>query len=177
LCHGDIAQVDGQDRALASRGLCLAKNVRYEYNTAHARSGQIRFPFRPARGRVRRYVMSKSTSAQLSESAGFLGGLLQQIRLGLRLYRDSRVPGWVKLIPVAGLLYFFSPIDLIPDLALPGLGEVDDVVLLLLALKMFVDLAPLRVVQEHMEDLFGRQREPSSDSYIEVPYEIVDGDE
>ncbi|MGD2040185.1 MAG: DUF1232 domain-containing protein [Anaerolineae bacterium] len=121
--------------------------------------------------------MSKSTSAQLSESAGFLGGLLQQIRLGWRLYRDSRVPGWVKLIPVAGVLYFLSPIDLIPDLALPGLGEVDDVVLLLLALKMFVDLAPLRIVQEHMEDLFGRQREPSSDSYIEVPYEIVNGDE
>ena len=121
--------------------------------------------------------MSKSTSSQLSEKAGFLGGVVKQIRLGWRLYNDGRVPGWVKLIPVAGLLYFLSPIDLIPDLALPGLGEVDDVVLLLLALKMFVDLAPIGVVQEHMEELFGRQREPSPDSYIEVPYEILDGDE
>jgi len=73
--------------------------------------------------------MSKFTpSSELNETAGFLGGLVKQSRLAWRLLRDGRVPGWVKMIPFAGLLYFLSPIDLIPDMAIPGLGEIDDVV-------------------------------------------------
>ena len=121
-----------------------------------------------------------SSSADLQETAGFLGGLVRQGRLAWRLLNDGRVPGWIKLIPFAALIYFFSPIDLIPDLMLPGLGEVDDVVLLLLALKMFVDLAPSGVVSEHLNDLLGRRSraytasERASDSYIEAPYRVLD---
>jgi len=105
--------------------------------------------------------------------------LITQIRLGWRLWRDSRVPGWVKLIPIAGLLYFLSPIDLIPDLMLPGLGEVDDLVVLLLALKMFLDFSPQAVVREHVEQLLGRSaRQPSAAestaSAIDVPYRVLD---
>jgi uncharacterized membrane protein YkvA (DUF1232 family) len=96
------------------------------------------------------------------------------------LWNDGRVPGWVKLIPIAGLLYFLSPIDLIPDLMLPGLGEVDDIVVLILALKMFLDLSPPGVVREHLEELLGKQRaarptdKPSSDSYVDASYRILD---
>ena len=90
------------------------------------------------------------------------------------------MPGWVKLVPVAGLLYLISPIDLIPDLMLPGLGEVDDIVLLLLALKMFVDLSPPGIVREHLEDLFGvakgarPDQGPSSGPTIDASYRILD---
>jgi uncharacterized membrane protein YkvA (DUF1232 family) len=124
--------------------------------------------------------VSKPSSSDLQETAGFLGGMVRQARLAWRLLNDGRVPGWVKLVPVAGLLYFLSPIDLIPDLMLPGLGEVDDLVILLLALKMFVDLAPQGVVREHLADLLGRRgpahpaEDLSSDSYIEVPYRVLD---
>jgi uncharacterized membrane protein YkvA (DUF1232 family) len=120
--------------------------------------------------------MSKSASSDLRESAGFLGGIIKQIRLAWRLYQDGRVSGWVKLIPVAGLLYFLSPIDLLPDLMLPGLGEVDDIVLLLLALKMFVDFSPPGIVREHLQDLFGTTKEaPRNDQqYIDVPYRVMD---
>ena len=125
--------------------------------------------------------MSKfSKSSDLQETAGFLGGLVRQGRLAWRLLNDGRVPGWVKLIPVAGLLYFLSPIDLIPDLMLPGLGEVDDVVILMLALKMFVDLAPAGIVKEHLNDLLGGRgrayaaNEPNPDPYIEAPYRVLD---
>jgi uncharacterized membrane protein YkvA (DUF1232 family) len=125
----------------------------------------------------------QKTSSQLRESAGFLGGLVQQIRLGWRLFNDSRVPGWVKLIPVAGLLYFLSPIDLIPEFALPGLGEVDDIVLLLLALKMLVDLSPPGIVREHLEELFGKRTgsqsaaDPSPETYIDASYRVLDREE
>lgn len=125
--------------------------------------------------------MSKPSTSDLQETAGFLGGLVKQARLAWRLWNDGRVPGWVKMIPVAGLLYLLSPIDLIPDLALPGLGEIDDIVLLLLALKMFVDLSPAGVVREHLEALFGGQDTPPTqdgsppDSYIDAPYRVLNG--
>ncbi len=122
--------------------------------------------------------MSKSPS-DLRQTAGFLGGLLKQAQLGWRLLNDSRVPGWLKMIPAAGLLYLLSPIDLIPDLMLPGLGEVDDIVVLLLALKMLVDMSPPGVVREHVEDLLGRREggrdaEPPSETYIDAPYRVLD---
>ena len=125
--------------------------------------------------------MSRFTpSSELNETAGFLGGLVKQSRLAWRLLRDSRVPGWVKMIPFAGLLYFLSPIDLIPDMAIPGLGEIDDLVVLLLALKMFVDLSPTSIVREHLEDLFGSPRttrqptEPATPTTIEGSYRVLD---
>jgi uncharacterized membrane protein YkvA (DUF1232 family) len=126
--------------------------------------------------------MSKSSS-DLQETAGFLGGLVKQARLAWRLLNDGRVPGWVKMIPVAGLVYFLSPIDLIPDLMLPGLGEIDDVVILLLALKVFVDLSPPGIVREHLEDLWGRRtrtpsdQPPADSNYIDAPYRVLDPDE
>ena len=125
--------------------------------------------------------MSKFTpSSELNETAGFLGGLVKQGRLAWRLLRDGRVPGWVKMVPFAALLYFLSPIDLIPDMALPGLGEIDDLVILLLALKMFVDLSPTSIVREHLEDLFGMPRnvsqptEPSTPATIDGSYRVLD---
>jgi uncharacterized membrane protein YkvA (DUF1232 family) len=125
--------------------------------------------------------MRKSTPlSDLSEPTGPAGGLIKQVRLAWRLWNDGRVPGWIKLIPVAGLLYLLSPIDLIPDLMLPGVGEIDDVVLLLLALKAFVDLSPPGVVREHLEALTGKRRRPrgsgseTAGSYIDVPYRVLD---
>ena len=125
----------------------------------------------------------QKTSTELNESAGFLGGLIQQVRLGWRLFNDGRVPGWVKFIPIAGFLYFLSPIDLIPDFALPGLGEVDDIVLLLLALKMLVDLSPPGIVREHLDDLFGKHAgsrstsDPAAEAYIDASYRVLDREE
>lgn len=124
-----------------------------------------------------------SSESELQETAGFAGGLFRQARLGWRLLRDGRVPGWVKMIPFAALIYFLSPIDLIPDWLLPGLGEVDDVVVILLALKVFVDLSPPGVVREHLQDLIGRKEsvytdsEPSTGPTIDATYRILDQDE
>jgi uncharacterized membrane protein YkvA (DUF1232 family) len=120
--------------------------------------------------------------ADLQDNAGSLGGLIRQLRLAWRLWKDGRVPTWVKLIPVAGLVYLISPIDLVPDLMFPGLGEVDDIVLLLLALKMFVDFSPPAVVREHLQALLGKKRqERTTDSApsaptIEASYRILGED-
>ncbi len=50
-------------------------------------------------------------------------------------------------MPLATLVYLFLPVDLLPDPVL-GLGQVDDLVLILLGLKMFVSLCPPDVVAE-----------------------------
>lgn len=67
--------------------------------------------------------------------------LTNQVRLLLDLiddywegrYRDVR---WYSLaIAVAAALYFLSPSDLIPD-TLPGIGHIDDVLIMALALRV-----------------------------------------
>jgi uncharacterized membrane protein YkvA (DUF1232 family) len=124
--------------------------------------------------------VSKSSGTELQDTAGFLGGLVRQARLGWRLLRDSRVPTWAKAIPFAAFLYLLSPIDFVPDWVLPGLGEVDDVVMILLALKVFVDLSPPGIVREHLNDLVGRHdrppatEEPVAGPTIDAPYRVLD---
>ena len=163
--------------------MVLAKTVAHEYNTARARYSQIRLPFRPACERVGRMYMTKSSSlTDLQESTGFFDGLVKQVRLAWRVLKDQRVPAWVKLIPVAGLIYLLSPIDLIPDMMLPGLGELDDVAVLILAVKLFLDMSPAGVVSEHIENLFGQGTSTSSDSstseaYIDASYRVMDSEE
>jgi uncharacterized membrane protein YkvA (DUF1232 family) len=123
---------------------------------------------------------NSSPSSELRETAGFIDGMIRQSRLVWRLWRDGRVPGWIKLIPFAGLVYLLSPIDLIPDLMLPGLGQLDDLAIVLLAVKMFVDLSPPGIVREHLEEMLGRQGGSSgpdartSEPYIDAPYRIID---
>jgi uncharacterized membrane protein YkvA (DUF1232 family) len=114
--------------------------------------------------------------SDVAKTAGFFGNLVDQARLTWRLFNDRRVSGWVKLIPIAGLVYLLSPIDLLPDLLLPGLGELDDLTIILVSLKMFVDLAPPEIVREHLNNLRRRvaKRQPSSEPYIDVPYHVVD---
>jgi uncharacterized membrane protein YkvA (DUF1232 family) len=117
-------------------------------------------------------------SPDLPRDAGFWSNLARQLNLIWRLFKDRRVSGWLKLIPIAGLVYLLSPIDLLPDFMLPGLGELDDITVILLSLKMFVDLAPPDLVREHLQKLMGRvgDRQPSSDSYIDASYHVL-GDE
>ena len=79
---------------------------------------------------------------------------LFRARLILRLIRDRRVPWYIKLIPVGGLLYVLFPFDLIPDLAI-GFGQIDDVGIFLGSLWLFEELCPADVVKEHWDDLMG----------------------
>jgi uncharacterized membrane protein YkvA (DUF1232 family) len=71
------------------------------------------------------------------------------VRLYWRLFRDRRVSVFPKALLVLTAVYVISPIDVIPD-ALPILGQIDDLVLLLAACKAFMYLCPRSVVQEHV---------------------------
>lgn len=70
-----------------------------------------------------------------------LRSLLPKVRLVARLWREPRVPVIYKVIPVLALLYLISPIDAIPDF-IPGLGQLDDLGVVLLAMELFLRLCP-----------------------------------
>jgi uncharacterized membrane protein YkvA (DUF1232 family) len=78
---------------------------------------------------------------------------MMRVKLIWRLMRDGRVSGWLKLIPVAGLLYLVMPIDIIADIALPLVGQVDDAAVLWLASYMFLELVPPEIVMQHVKAL------------------------
>lgn len=85
--------------------------------------------------------------------------LVRQARLTWRLLWDSRVPWWAKLVPIGVMAYVISPVDLVPGALFPGFGQLDDVAVLLLGAKLFVELSPPDVVREHLRALGARIKE------------------
>lgn len=111
-------------------------------------------------------------------AGNLLRDLIQQLRLAYALLWDRRVPAWTKLIPVAALAYLLLPLDVIPDFA-PVLGQLDDLAVVMLGLRTFLDLAPPAVVHEHLLALAApaaRAPAPAADSGPARPDEdVVDG--
>ena len=78
------------------------------------------------------------------------------VRLYWRLLQDARVSIWPKALLVAALGYVLLPFDLIPDF-IPGLGQIDDVVIVIAAARWFLERCPLDVVREHARALDARR--------------------
>jgi len=86
---------------------------------------------------------------------GILKEFLKQAKLVGRLIGDRRVNGLLKLIPIASIIYLVSPIDLVPGLAVPVLGVLDDAAVVWIGTTLFIELCPADVVQEHRDALDG----------------------
>jgi len=99
----------------------------------------------------------------------------RQGRLAWRLFWDSRVPSWTKVIPPAALAYVIFPMDIIPDVAL-GLGQLDDLAVVLLGLKLFIEVAPPDVVREHLRSLGARIEEWRVVEEEGEPPVVIDGE-
>ena len=79
--------------------------------------------------------------------------LIQTARLGWRLLQDPRVPAWIKIgVPLLVILYFVFPIDILPDF-IPGLGQLDDIGVVLLGINLIARLSPDAIVEEHKRNL------------------------
>jgi uncharacterized membrane protein YkvA (DUF1232 family) len=70
------------------------------------------------------------------------------LRLLWGLITDGRVAVLDKLLVAGAIAYIVTPIDLIPDF-IPFLGEVDDVYLLVLAVRRLMQNAGRTVLQSH----------------------------
>ena len=96
----------------------------------------------------------KSPSAKLKD-VGFLGELWQQVRLVFYLIKDREVPIYLKVLPLVGVLYTLFPIDIITDVV-PVLGQLDDLTILLIGAKVFIEMAPPQVVARYMDQMNSR---------------------
>jgi uncharacterized membrane protein YkvA (DUF1232 family) len=109
-------------------------------------------PWRAATARAAEYLegerdlgaLLRRVNAQL-ESAPFVGDVLDDVRTMVRLvraytagrYRDVAVED--LLLIVSGLVYFVSPLDLIPDV-IAGVGLLDDLAVLGFVLRSVPDV-------------------------------------
>ena len=79
---------------------------------------------------------------------GYIAELPRFLRLLWGLITDARVSMVDKLLVAGAIAYIVTPIDLIPDF-IPFLGEVDDVYLLVLALRRLMQNAGRTVLLAH----------------------------
>jgi len=107
--------------------------------------------------------MKQSNPQSSGRGPGWLAQWLSNLRLAWRLLRDPQVPLWTRLIPIAAVAYILFPLDFIPDWML-GPGQVDDLGLFLLGVRLLIDLAPRQIVQRHLSQM----------SSIEGTYRVVE---
>ncbi|HEU4759303.1 MAG TPA: DUF1232 domain-containing protein [Dehalococcoidia bacterium] len=100
------------------------------------------------RRRIQRFVREEDSPARA------VLGLPWRSRPALfwRLLRDGRVPLPAKLVLPGVALYLAMPLDPIPDF-IPVIGYLDDLLVLMLGLWLFLRLCPAEVFQEHVERL------------------------
>ena len=94
---------------------------------------------------------------------------IYHLKLTWRLFRDSRVPGWVKLTIFMPFIYLVWPIDFIPDF-IPLLGQIDDLGVFVVGFRLFYTFAPAYLVQEHRERLDAEARGEKPPTVIDAPY-------
>lgn len=121
-------------------------------------------------------------SSDPARPPGFWAGLIRHFRLAWRLLWDPRVPAWTKFVPFAAFLYIISPIDFLPDWFL-GLGQLDDLGVLLAGVRLFTALSPADVVLQHLEAMgfavsqwrvVEEEASALEDEVIDAEYEVRD---
>lgn len=116
----------------------------------------------------------KPDKLTVSSNNGMLRDLMLRLKLILRLMGDNRVNPFIKLLPVASLVYLVFPFDLIS--VIPGVSALDDLAIVSMGAYMFIELCPPDVVQEHMQKLSSNMEAVDSlDDIVDV--EAVDIDE
>ena len=88
-------------------------------------------------------------------SPGFWMNLVNSFRIAWRLMWDNQVPMGAKIVPILTILYVLSPIDLVPDVIV-GLGQLDDLAILLLGVQLFIAVSPKDVVERIRAEIEGR---------------------
>jgi uncharacterized membrane protein YkvA (DUF1232 family) len=121
--------------------------------SAHSRATQSdSTQSRSGRSHVTRSASTSSSTRTRARNRrtvlGAIGQLPNFLRLLYGLLTDSRVDPVDKLLVGAAIGYVVMPIDLIPDF-IPFIGEVDDVFVLMLAIRRLMQNAGRTVLMDH----------------------------
>ncbi len=66
---------------------------------------------------------------------------------------DAKTPLWPKILVAAVIAYLIYPLDLVPDMLMPGLGSVDDVLLIVIAwrnLRRYVKAEHIKMARSRL---------------------------
>jgi len=119
--------------------------------------------------------MSKVRRISTSQWKGNVTEIVRYFRLVWRLLNDERISPWLKaVIPAVALLYVLLPVDLVPDL-IPVLGQLDDLAIILLATRLFIELCPPSIVQEHLQSMsVAPANIPPDEEIIDATYRVIE---
>lgn len=56
------------------------------------------------------------------------------------MLKDESVPKWNKAVLIFAVVYFFLPVDFIPEAVFPGVGHIDDLMVILAVLNSMSDV-------------------------------------
>jgi uncharacterized membrane protein YkvA (DUF1232 family) len=77
---------------------------------------------------------------------------IAHMRLATRLFREPQVPLIFKALLIGAAGYVVLPFDLLPDF-IPGLGQLDDLTVMVLAIESVIALVPSRLVEHHLNGI------------------------
>ena len=107
-----------------------------------------------------------------TKQLNMLSGLLRQLKLVWVLFLDNRVSLMAKSVLPLSLLYLVSPVDFVPDVFL-GLGQLDDLGVIMLGISLFVRLCPPDLVEYYRHKLEFGDDTPDSET-IDTTYRVID---
>ena len=113
--------------------------------------------------------MANRNSSKIQGNSGVIYEMAVRAKLILRLMLDVKVNIFLKLIPVAGVIYVISPFDF------PG--PFDDIAVFLFCMYLFIESCPKNIVKEHLDRIHGvsTSNQPSTDDdIIDVEYKNLD---
>ncbi|MER2598818.1 MAG: YkvA family protein [Caldilineales bacterium] len=101
--------------------------------------------------------------------------ILQSGQLAYKLYTDPQVSGLLKvLLPALAFGYFILPVDILPDF-IPFLGQLDEVAIFLLLMRLFISLAPPEVVAKYRSGTATQNSNATTgrDDVIDADFHVV----
>lgn len=72
----------------------------------------------------------------------------KNLRLYWRVFSNPRTPTATKILFIAALGYLVSPIDVLPDIAIPFAGHLDDLIVLPVLFWIGMKFVPKDVLKE-----------------------------
>ena len=86
---------------------------------------------------------------------------------------DRRIPIKYKLLPALGLAYVILPFDIIPDM-LPILGFLDDIIILVGSIIIFMIFGPLKKLSDTIKKSNMKENRQKETDVVEGEYRIIE---
>jgi uncharacterized membrane protein YkvA (DUF1232 family) len=101
------------------------------------------------RAKIERYLREKVGDGKTEQLAPYLLLAPDLFVLLARLIKDPRVPAKSKSIVLLAVVYYITPLDIIPELLIGPIGFMDDIILSVIALNKILGDVDESIINEH----------------------------